>query len=243
VNHYLKDDGVNGNCSTVQKSDASDEGRQSRVCKYKGQKPSTSGWGSTYKGPNFWCNSKPIVALTNSQQTLLDTISALTAKGYTNIHEGLMWGWRVLSPGAPFTEGAPYSTPNLHKFIILMTDGANTINGRSDTHNNSDYSAYGYASKNRLAENSGDMSSSELKGAMDDRLEDACESVKNADPEHPGIISVYTIAFKVSDEDTLDRLKACASTTAMAKTADSETALEQTFKDIAKELGKLRIVE
>lgn len=237
-----KDDNEWVNCTAADRSSNTEQDQQKRICKYKGVTPSTSSWGSTRKGPNFWCNSDPIVPLTATKQTVIDKITAMTAKGYTNIHEGLMWGWRVLSPGAPFTEGTSYDTPNVRKYIILMTDGANTINDRS-THNRSDYSAYGYASKNRLDEDADDMNGSELKNAMDDRLEEACENAKNDDPLHPQKITIFTIAFQVSDQATLTRLKDCATSPDMAKTASSGTELETAFKNIAKELGPLRLTQ
>jgi uncharacterized protein YegL len=242
VNNYLSDDGSGNNCTNSDKSDTSNAGRQKRICKYKGRTPDTSAYGSTNKGPNFWCNSKPIVPLTNTKQTVIDSINAMAAKGYTNIHEGLMWGWRALSPTAPFTEGAAYDTPNLRKYIILMTDGANTINDRS-TINKSDYSAYGYASKNRLDEDADDMDGGELKSAMDDRLEEACENAKNDDPHRPEKITIFTVAFHVTDEPTLTRLRECASGSNNAKVATSGTQLDDTFKAIAKDLGKLRLTQ
>lgn len=257
VNNYLNDNGKwtdkdkDGNrddnewvnCTAADRSDATDPGRQKRICKYKDMTPSTSNVSSTTKGPNFWCNSDPIVPLTATKQTLINAIEAMDAKGFTNIHEGLMWGWRVLSPGAPFTEGTAYGTPNVRKYIILMTDGMNTINGNDRTHNNSDYSAYGYASNNRLADNSDDMSSWELKNAMDDRLEEACENAKNDDPDQPEKITIFTIAFQMNEQATLTRLRDCATSPSMAKTASSGAELEETFKTIAKELGELRLTQ
>ena len=37
-----------------------------------------------------------------------------------------MWGWRVLSPTAPFTEGRAYTANDNKKILVLMTDGENT---------------------------------------------------------------------------------------------------------------------
>ncbi|BCJ90570.1 hypothetical protein IZ6_13050 [Terrihabitans soli] len=242
-NDGKKDDNEWVNCSASDRSSSTDQAVQKRVCKYKGVTPSTSSYGSTTKGPNFWCNSDPIVPLTATKQTVIDKINAMSAKGYTNIHEGLMWGWRVLSPGAPFTEGVSYTTPNVRKYIILMTDGENTINSRSENHNNSDYSAYGYAANNRLADDSDDMNGSELKTAMDDRLEEACENAKNDDPNNPEKITIFTIAFQVNAQATLQRLKDCASSDSMAKTASNGTELDTAFRNIAKELGPLRLTQ
>ncbi len=44
----------------------------------------------------------------------------------TSIGEGAAWGWRTLSPGAPFTEGRPYGAEENQKVLVLMTDGQNT---------------------------------------------------------------------------------------------------------------------
>lgn len=239
-NSYLSD---SGSCTTAEKNaTSSTAGKQSRVCKYTGATASTAVWEYTTKGPNFWCNSAPIVPLTDVKKTVTDSITAMAANGYTNIHEGLMWGWRVLSPGKPFTQGTAYGTVNVRKYIILMTDGANTINDRSNI-NKSDYSAYGYASKNRLDEDAEDMSGAQLKSAMDDRLEEACENAKNDDTENPEKISIFTVAFHVSDQTTLDLLKECASSGDMAKTATSGTQLDETFKAIARDLGRLRLTQ
>src|SRR5947209_10992012 len=51
-------------------------------------------------------------------------INGLTANGDTNLHEGIMWGWRSLSPNAPLSDGKPYDTsanPTNQKVLVLMT--------------------------------------------------------------------------------------------------------------------------
>ena len=55
------------------------------------------------------------------------------------------WGWRVLSPTPPFTEGEPFNAArdNVRKVIVLMSDGENTNVG-SDVVMSSDYSAYNH---------------------------------------------------------------------------------------------------
>jgi hypothetical protein len=60
-------------------------------------------------GPNALCDSAPILPLTESKSAVHDAIGQMRAKGSTNMLEGLMWGWRVLSPEEPFTHGRPYS--------------------------------------------------------------------------------------------------------------------------------------
>jgi Flp pilus assembly protein TadG len=58
--------------------------------------------------------------------TLHGKINSMQPAGFTNIAIGLAWGWHVLSPTAPYTEGAAYGTKDLTKYIVLMTDGDNT---------------------------------------------------------------------------------------------------------------------
>ena len=227
ANDYLDDRG--GTCGSNPSGDA-----QGRTCKYNGATPSTRSSGATNKGPNFWCNSRPIVPLTSTKSTITTAINGMVAKGYTNIHEGLMWGWRVLSPGAPFTGGAAYTDPKTRKYIVLMTDGENTINGTgSYSKNHSDYSAYGYAIKDRLGTTSG--SSSTLEDAMDDRLEEACTNAKAAG------ITIYTVAFQVRSQSTKDMLVSCATSSSMAYQPSSTSDLVPVFQAIAQQLGALRI--
>ena len=50
----------------------------------------------------------------------------MTAAGATNVIEGMAWGWRTLSSGAPFVEGRAESERGNDKVLIVLTDGANT---------------------------------------------------------------------------------------------------------------------
>jgi Mg-chelatase subunit ChlD len=69
--------------------------------------------------------SAPLVRLTNDSAAVKKQIMSMSASGETYIAPGLLWGWRSLSPNAPFADGAVYS-PATRKVIVLMTDGANT---------------------------------------------------------------------------------------------------------------------
>ena len=94
----------------------------------------------------------------------MSLIQSLQAKGGTNMLEGVMWGWRVLSPEAPFTEGKAYDDPDNDKFLIVMTDGENWHQARSN-HNKSSYHSFGYASNGRLGTTYYDL----RPGQADDR--------------------------------------------------------------------------
>ena len=43
-----------------------------------------------------------------------------------NVTVGAVWGWHLLDDIEPFTEGRPYQTKDVQKYLILMTDGENT---------------------------------------------------------------------------------------------------------------------
>jgi len=64
----------------------------------------------------------------------------------TYLPTGLVWGWHVLSPGVPFTEGvAPgnqYYSRTI-KAIVFFTDGENEVPDQS-TPNVSNYNGYSY---------------------------------------------------------------------------------------------------
>ncbi len=92
--------------------------------------------------------------LTNNWDALRTTVNSMQPAGYTNITIGLAWGWHLLSPNEVATEGAPYGTEDLTKFVILMTDGDNTRNRWGST---------GFSNN------------------MDDRTKRICENIKKAD--------------------------------------------------------------
>jgi Flp pilus assembly protein TadG len=86
---------------------------------------------SSTQYPGAICSGSSLTTI----QPLTDDFTALNAKinamspaGYTNITIGLAWGLSLLSNQEPFTEGEPYETANLTKYIVLITDGDNTSN-------------------------------------------------------------------------------------------------------------------
>jgi Flp pilus assembly protein TadG len=199
---------------------------QARTCKYDG------GTVAGADGPNALCDSRPILPLTESKSAVEAVLAQMRAKGSTNILEGLMWGWRLLSPEEPFTEGRPYSDPENSKYLILMTDGENNHQAAAN-HNKSIYHAFGYASNGRLGSTA---TSSALIGQMNSKTRAACENAKAAG------INVYTIAFRLeSDANTRALLASCATSAAEAYAASNGAALVQAFEAIAREIAKLRI--
>ena len=77
---------------------------------------------------------RPIYPLANANnkaaiKTQIDCMIAYPATG-TFIPSGLEWGWHVLSPGLPYTEGRSRATSTYSKTVkamVLFTDGENDI--------------------------------------------------------------------------------------------------------------------
>jgi hypothetical protein len=232
---------------------------QERICKYY----AGVGGSSFSTGPNTDCTRTPILPLTGAPSTAISTINGMTAEGGTNIHQGTVWGMRVLSPTEPFTEGAPYDEAT-SKIMIVMTDGENTaynLSGHcsgSRALNGSCYnSAYGfpYNSRNSVASstsggnverlgahNNGSFSSNaDLVTAMNQRTSQTCENAKAAG------ITVYVIGLATSKAEQStqavveEMLAACASTRDKAYFPEDPGELKAVFEDIADDLTALRL--
>ena len=200
---------------------------QARMCKYDGVSPPAG------LGPNYGCTTAPLLDLTTHKEDVVGALDAMAANGSTNIGEGLMWGWRLLSPGAPFTQGRPYNDPHNQKVIVLMTDGENTYTRYSNNHNWTVYGAFGYGAKGRLG---GTNSSTAIMTQMNGKTRSACTNAKAN-----GVI-VYTIAFRLeSNTATRALLAECATDSSKAFTASDGAALYNTFQAIGREISQLRV--
>jgi len=215
-----------GRCTRWSKVPLDPAVAQARTCKYDGQLPSGG------SGPNQNCSTLEVLPLSNNQSIVEGHVNAMTAGGYTNIGEGFMWGWRLLSPAEPFIEGKPYAEAGNQKIIILMTDGQNTYRDESNM-NKSHYNAYGFASKGRLGTN---YSEKNYRAVMNSNLTQACGLAKQQG------ITVYTIAFRLeNDSSTTSLLTSCATGSGYFFAASNGQTLVSAFQEIAKQLSKLRV--
>jgi Flp pilus assembly protein TadG len=192
----------------------------------------------TTRGPNRGCTSSVLYG-SNDKDSILDHINALAPAGSTNSAEGLMWGWRVLSPEAPFVSDIPYNDDKWQKAVVLMTDGFNSISGR-DTHQNTDYTAYGFGREARLG--SGINTDSEMEDEINNKLLRICTRMKEK-----GIL-VYAVTFGLSDSDpdeyaTKQVFQACASDDEAPYYFDAPDGdeLQAAFEDIASDLVQLHV--
>lgn len=235
-NDWLEDDGGNCSSSVVGDGESAHTLKQQRLCKYKNA--SFSSWDNgVSKGPNYGCKTQQITPLTTNKLAIDTALSDMVADGYTNIHQGVMWGWRAISPQAPFSEGREMNDPDNpghRRIMIVMTDGANTYEWKDDNPNISKYNAYGYVPEGRIGTTGNDYNT--VKATMDTRTQEACTNAKT-----DGEIEIYTIAFQVGDTATRNMLRDCASSPNMAYQSDSNAELILAFQNIAKEISKLRL--
>ena len=222
-NDYITDTGGTCSGSTSGKTDL---WREQRICKYKNASPSSG------LGPNYLCVSNAITPLTNTLSTLTTAANALQANGNTNILEGVMWGWRVLSPGQPFTQGKAYGAPNNRKVIILMTDGMNNYGGENNM-NDSSYFTYGFARKGLIGQVTNNNNT--LDDLLDAKTLTACTNAKAM-----GIV-IYTIGFGSGADGSAGLLQSCASDPSYYYAPQNSSDLDPVFQQIAQSINNLRI--
>lgn len=89
--------------------------------------PTVTTTATLYPADNDDCAPVPLMPLSTDWTALKSKIDGLAASGNTNTTIGLIWGWNMLTPGAPLSTAAAPAT-NLDKVIVYMTDGTNTEN-------------------------------------------------------------------------------------------------------------------
>lgn len=221
---------------------------QERLCKYTGNLPRIT----NQKGPNSDCPQQPVLPLTDDPDDVIDAIDNMVALGGTNIQDGTVWGFRVLSPGAPFTEGAPYSDAT-SKVMIVMTDGENTAYNLSNycgsaaqrnLNGSCYYSAYGYPSNHSSATpRMGPLgtANANLVTEMNTRTQQTCANAKAEG------ITIYTVGLSTdkveqSTEAVVKQmLTNCASTPDRARFPSAASELKEVFMAIANDLSALRL--
>jgi Flp pilus assembly protein TadG len=192
-------------------------------------------------GPNYGC-PRPIVPLTNDKATLetaVDNMVAYYSNG-TYIPVGLVWGWHVLSPNEPFTEGiAPddeYYEQTV-KALVLFTDGENMITA-TDNHNGSVYSGYNYAELSVGGSYRLDDDVDDAIDELDDKTEDLCENVKSAG------IRLYAITFGSMSSEDEELMENCATEDdgePLYYHAPTTSDLEDIFREIGEDLSEIHL--
>lgn len=152
-----------------------------------------------------------LLPLSNNYTSIRAAITAMVANNETYIAPGILWGWNVLSSTQPFPEGLAYNT-GVKKFIILMTDGTNTVSPSYPAHNGSSVSK------------------------SDGLMATVCANVKAKD------ITVYTVAVGIdAASSTATELAKCASAPDKAVLVQDSSKLTSTFEAIASQIVASRL--
>ena len=184
-----------------------------------------------------------ILPLTSTKASVLAAIEKMAPnngsyKPSTYIPAGLIWGLNLLSPAAPFSEGASYDASNNkapRKVVVLMTDGENTlryhapnIGQDSSTGTHVDFS------------NNTTKADRELQQSNSDGVQ-ICTNMKSRDRS----IEIFSVALGVKDDAARKMLQDCASNTAGTLDhyydATDATTLSAAFAGIAAKLSQVRL--
>ncbi|SEG70257.1 Flp pilus assembly protein TadG [Methylobacterium sp. 190mf] len=231
INDYMSDYPIG-----TRNQSSNNRTRQGQTAKYGSNRITTSSYdtqsGTGYRyGPNAGCEIQPLTRLTTTKATITDAVTAMTVIGDTNIATGLAWGWHVLSPNAPFADGAPYTDAKTRKYVVLMTDGQNQ-SAPSSSDNQSYYSGIGFIWNNRIGTTSSDNGT--RTRYMDARTAQLCTNMKNAG------IQIFTVRVEVNS-GTSDMLRNCATSPDMFYDVQNSSALNDVFASIGSQINELRI--
>jgi len=219
-NRYASDSGYTGSTYDY-------DARQ----RYTGKYTSLTNSNKPNDGPDFNCLVPTVTPLTQIKGDAISAVETMIASGSTVIPAGLSWGWRLISPTEPFTEGVAYDDPDVVKAIILLTDGRNDVGGGLSNHNKSFYNAYGYAQSGNL----GNVNGWESESKLDAKTSTLCTNIKAEG------VRLYTITFQLGDGPIKDLLRNCATETSMYYDSPSNEQLDSVFENIAKGLNDLRL--
>lgn len=71
-------------------------------------------------------NNLKVAALTKNFEALRTQLDAMRPYAWTHIALGAEFGYHLLSPNEPFTEGAAYGNKRVNKVMVILTDGRQT---------------------------------------------------------------------------------------------------------------------
>ena len=191
-------------------------------------------------GPNQGC-PVPMIPLTDAttsagQTTILNTISSMWPRdaGGTQVHIGMIWGWRALSSNGPFAanNGHPLSYSNASstgwkKVVVLMTDGTEEWPSADNI------TGLGQIADGKI----GTTSTGTAVTNLNTRLADVCSNMAAS-----GNFVIYTIGLGTDGASNTD-LQNCPGNTGGYFEAATTSNLQTVFQDIAKSLLALRLTQ
>lgn len=217
---------------------------------YSDASPGGAPVGLAYPGDDNPCLNSEIRPLTDEKQTLLRDIESYDAVGSTAGQIGVEWGWYMVSPtfGSIFpTDGQPdaYDAERRLKVVILMTDGefntpycdgvvAGAVSGSGDTRYHIKCSPY--TDSPLKAQPAGEYTNPFARSV------ETCAQMKKA-----GVV-VYTVGFAISNNEggagvdtAVEVMRQCATSPRYVYLPETGGSLRDSFGEIARSIGQLRI--
>ena len=157
----------------------------------------------------------PLIELTDDFDPLYKAIGKMNVNDETYLPAGFNWGWRTLSPNAPFRSAHDNNLSNkeqVEKILIIMTDGHTTTSPRYPAHTGKNVQQ------------------------SDQLMETLCDNIKDD--------GIRVITVKVSDGlPGGDTFLECASSPLDAFLIEESSRLESVFESIAHGLGATRLTQ
>lgn len=158
-----------------------------------------------------------ITPLTNQKNDVKNAISAMSVTGNTYIPSGLMWGLATLSKDAPYDQSEDVvNGQKVRKIMVLMTDGFNTLS-MTDPYDGS------HRGSDTTQANA--------------YTQELCTNIKAQK------ITVYTVAFEVTDSNIKTILQGCASSGDKYFSAANGSELQEAFAKIAADMAPLHLTQ
>jgi Flp pilus assembly protein TadG len=226
--YWAKDNANNWSSGTVDRQDTTTEIQGHVVSDWIAQ-----------DGPNQGCpvSILPLTDVTSSsgKTAALNKISSMWPRdsGGTQVHIGMIWGWRVLSSNGPFTanNGHPLSysdanTTDWKKVVVLMTDGT------EEWPSTANMTGLGQIADGKIGTAS---STSTATTNLGTRLSSVCTNMAAQ-----GIV-IYTIGLGTDGASNTD-LQNCPANGGFFEAATT-SSLQTVFNDIAQALIALRLTQ
>lgn len=186
-------------------------------------------------GPNYACPT-PILPLTSDFDKLKAEIARMIywEGSGTNVSEGLAWSMRVLSPGEPYTQGAPFNSENTSKFVVVFTDGENTVFGASSqSYNKSDYGSYSFLDHGRF----GTTNRGTALTNVNTMTQSVCTDLKSRSVE------IFTVLLGADTAANRTLYSKCATTPDHYYPTSDVSELDAVFRKIASRIAKLYMTD
>ncbi len=174
--------------------------------------------------PAVSCSSATLARvqpLTDNWNALRTAAATMRPSGCTNITIGARFGMAALSSSDPIGGGVPFGTADVDKYMVVLTDGDNTqnrfVNGCSGRGNTAD---------------------------IDLKTKAMCDDIKakssRRDARGVAIPDVKVFTVRVM-EGNRALLTNCATNASMYKEVTSASEIDAVFKDIIREITRLRL--